>query len=906
MDYQDWRTGKTKSRVNEVEANLVVDACRLILHHEDFVRDYVALVKEEFAIDYSDKRLTSKQVGRLLEAAALFSLNSKNEVYLKLALKIAIFLFNKYREEYAVIPFVSQLIMARMGDLPAIRTMNMNNEGSDIFSFYPSAHNDKLPDASLLDSPLFNLKFPEIAIKKISNRIRVAENDILVLTDFQSKVYRLLRRAESVAFSAPTSAGKSYVIYNHIAEQMKRANTFCTVYVVPTKALIAEVQSEINKTIVNLGIKQDEFMIYIGANFLNYDEVLLTRKKVFVLTQERLQEMLSNGIVFPVDLLVVDEAQRVKEGGRGIIIEDAVQDLITRYPSMQKVFISPYINNPEKFQNIFNTQGVIPERTSKSPVAQNFLRVDFKGTMIDVSVVSYELKSRSPQYMIPVHSRKIKSQDSPISRPQRQAWVVANLIGRDDPTLVYCDYRDQCRKTCGYIAKQFGISVISGELQKAIDFMRRYVHEEYYLIDALKNKMGYHYGKLPQFVRFYIRTLFENKEIDILCCTSTLLEGVNLPAKNIVLYDPKLGKKIAMDRLSLLNLAGRAGRLMKDHYGKIYCINQEDWKTKDDVFDDKLEDIESSAEKDLETSSDMIIAYLEDENTIREIKPGVKTLATSFIMKYLRYGNSEFLQDYKRRHPSISDADIEKIGTQLVKIARRIGRLEKEVILKNRTIDPRFQYQLYEELLRNGYKPLPCPQNGYIDGANLTYIFELIYRIILRQKRWRFYVYYAVLASKWISQSAYSELVKNKITHGRKLQNEDHKEFVNRLIDELDDDLEQKLKFDYVRGLKCYVDILTEIAHLQQVDIEICKEFPILLEAGAFDKRVLVLIGIGLSRTVAIEVYEKIIKLNGDFSTNLECVKWLRSHLDQLKVSIHDGIILNEIEDVLSSYGEIS
>ncbi len=92
---------------------------------------------------------------------------------------------------------------------------------------------------------------------------------------------------------------------------------------------------------------------------------------------------------------------------------------------------------------------------------------------------------------------------------------------------------------------------------------------------------------MPQFVRFYIKELFESKEIDLLCCTSTLLEGVNMPAKNIVLYSPKAGDE--MDRLSILNLAGRAGRLLKDYYGKIYCINVNEWKNGEDVFSEKLE-----------------------------------------------------------------------------------------------------------------------------------------------------------------------------------------------------------------------------------------------------------------------------------------------------------------------------
>ena len=74
---------------------------------------------------------------------------------------------------------------------------------------------------------------------------------------------------------------------------------------------------------------------------------------------------------------------------------------------------------------------------------------------------------------------------------------------------------------------------------------------------------------MPYFLKDLVKSLFENKKINRLCCTSTLLEGVNLPAKNIILYKPKKSNDIPMDEFTIKNLAGRAGRLRHDYYGNV-------------------------------------------------------------------------------------------------------------------------------------------------------------------------------------------------------------------------------------------------------------------------------------------------------------------------------------------------
>ena len=377
-------------------------------------------------------------------------------------------------------------------------------------------------------------------VKKLTNRIRVKDNSILICTDFQATIYRHLTNRENVTLSAPTSTGKSYVIHAYISKKIAENNKYCAVYIAPTKALIAEVQSKIEEAVTSLGIKPSDFGVFISANSINFQEINKIPRKVFVLTQERLQEAMANNPIKDVDLLVVDEAQKIGDEGRGVVIEDSVQELIESNPMTQKVIISPYADNPERFGPVFGIyDGLIPEKTSMSPVAQNIFKVDFEKTKkVTVSLYSWG-------FDIPGQSKVLKEisiKGLPTAKSKRKAWVVNNIIPKGEPTIVYCDRPYDCRLVAQSIAEDSEKPTLSKEVEDAIKFFSEYVHEEYYLCDSLKSRIGYHYGKMPQFVRFQVKELFENKQIELICCTSTLLEGVNLPAKNMVLYNPKPGK----------------------------------------------------------------------------------------------------------------------------------------------------------------------------------------------------------------------------------------------------------------------------------------------------------------------------------------------------------------------------
>lgn len=102
----------------------------------------------------------------------------------------------------------------------------------------------------------------------------------------------------------------------------------------------------------------------------------------------------------------------------------------------------------------------------------------------------------------------------------------------------------------------------------------------------MKKGIAFHFGKLPQRIREKIEELYEQKAIDYMFCTSTLLEGVNLPAQNIFILNNTIGLRKFTD-VDFWNLAGRAGRLSKELSGNIICVRLDSnkWNVKESDMD---------------------------------------------------------------------------------------------------------------------------------------------------------------------------------------------------------------------------------------------------------------------------------------------------------------------------------
>ena len=110
-------------------------------------------------------------------------------------------------------------------------------------------------------------------------------------------------------------------------------------------------------------------------------------------------------------------------------------------------------------------------------------------------------------------------------------------------------------------------------LSKVAEYCAYQFGDDYRLTQCVKKGFAYHHGQMPQDIRELIETAIAKKSLQLVVCTKTLSEGINMPIKTAVLANitnPTDGTfKNTLELRDLKNIVGRVGRAGKESYGLI-------------------------------------------------------------------------------------------------------------------------------------------------------------------------------------------------------------------------------------------------------------------------------------------------------------------------------------------------
>jgi len=370
------------------------------------------------------------------------------------------------------------------------------------------------------------------------------------------------------SYSGPTSMGKSYIMRMFIKKQIMDGTKMNFAIIVPTKALINEVYTKIIDDLKITDSKgylsEQNYTIITSAGALQ----LMKEKQnfIFVLTPERLLYLLIGYPNIKIDYLFIDEAHKISTKDSRSVFYYKVIDMLYKKQKPHFIFASPNIPNPEVYL------GLIPNieakekwklSTSFSPVSQIKILVD---------LVCGEIKTFN-SYTEQLENVTCFSKGAVLGQ-------VISLINRSGnggnaQSIVYFNSKE---KTVEYALEYANMQPeqYDSALIALANEIKSQIHEDYYLSKTITKGVAYHIGYLPAGIRQRIEELYRGHKIRTLFCTSTLLEGVNLPADNLFITTYGKGKgKSKMKAVDFKNLIGRVGRIEYNLYGNVFLIRIE-------------------------------------------------------------------------------------------------------------------------------------------------------------------------------------------------------------------------------------------------------------------------------------------------------------------------------------------
>lgn len=711
----------------------------------------------------------------------------------------------------------------------------------------------------------------------INHSVLLRDGSTMDVNEFQKYFWESLNQYQYISVSAPTSAGKSHLIKKWILEKLPQSESCIIIYTVPTRALISEVISDFQKE-----LSDDIRNSKVNLSSFPYIQFSADGKLcIYVLTQERLQILLRRN-PRNIKILIVDEAYKLADGDRGILLQHVIEKCIALNPGSKVIYISPLASNPELL--VSDDSSNFSKRFEDITVNQNLI---------------WATQKRGPKWTLELcHSEgksllgEIKLPNTP-SPASLKLPMFAYFLGQTGGNIIYVNGAADAEKMGGQLRDLIGFDnqIKNKRITDLIDFCEKIVHKEYRLIECLKYGIAFHYGNMPLLIREEVESLFREGIIKYLICTSTLIEGVNLPCKNIFIRSPKRGQS-PMESADFWNLAGRAGRWGKDFQGNIFCLDPTIWEAPDAKGLIPIKRATEETLKEQDTLVDFIRSGTPRDQAAK--RDSMEAMASYLAINALSYGSVKEI-------PWMSKIEPEKLEELDIAVTDYLAaeKVSNEIIENHPGISPLAMQNMliYFENYSGDYERLLIPHASDTNAVGkFSEIFKSFYGYLTNEfgNQSGFIIRQAIVTVYWMQGRQIKRIIEER---KRALPSEN----IHTTIRTVFQDIESVARFKAPKYLSCYNDLLRYF--LQCIGknelIDEIEDITLYLEMGVNTKTQLSLLNLGLSRTSAVELKEFI---TSDSFSEKECLAWLTNPNNNWKSYDILEIVRKDIERVLSIY----
>lgn len=673
---------------------------------------------------------------------------------------------------------------------------------------------------------------------------------------------------ETVSVVAPTSYGKTDLILSTI-ETCKNKN-ICVV--TPTKSLLAQTKMRVMQSKTRW-IKK----IITHPEMYNGKE----ENVVAIVTQERLLRLLKKDEKLNFDYIIIDEAHGLlHDDSRNLLLASVILILEKRNPSSTFKFLTPFLCEPSNMKVRYADYQIKTYKVNEYIKTEKIFLADFREYRNDFFIYDQFINK-----FFRINLTKSVTNDWSFVKKYSSN---KNIVYLNKPKDIEAFVKKVCKDL---LVRQ------SNKIIEACNNIAEYVHPHYRMIECLKCGIIYHHGSVPEPIRIYIEKLYsELSEISYVITSSTLLEGVNLPADSMFILDNKKGRG-NLTPSDFKNLIGRVcrfsqifqpktGSLKKlephiylvagDYYSKNANVHQflkttmnVENKINDTLENVLLENTEITNDNDekLDTAEEFIENYeggIIENYDLRRVETEVgKSCFINNITEFDIFDSEEEIQTI-----------IEKVkskGNIITNTTQLFNALYK--LFFKRVDDENIKRFEHEET-RNFYRMF---MDWRITNASLNYMissFMKYWKSLISDSDKEKFVF---VGSRWgdqkrngylelwtdISQKSYTELINLAIVRIKEEQ-----DFLDNTV------------IKYIEVLND-MDILEENLYLN-------------IKYGTTDKRIIVCVKNGISLSLAkllVEKYDKYISID----LNNDIIQFKEGIVDEMEAEGENKIMINEL-----------
>jgi len=313
-----------------------------------------------------------------------------------------------------------------------------------------------------------------------------------------------LLKGNNLVVSSPTASGKTIIAELAIINNWKKRKGK-SIYIVPLRALAYEKFEDFKE-------KYTEFGLKIGVSTGDFDSAseYLADKDVVILTSEKLDSLIRHRAKWlsEISLVVTDETHLLTDSNRGPTLE-IVLTILKENLSPQILALSATISNSDELAEWLNAKLVLSDYR---PVPLK------KGIFFDKKLIFED------------ETKEVECSDV-IS-------IVKKVVKKGKQVLIFLSTRRNAESLAEKLSLEFPL--IEGDTAKKIlNTFETPTKQCMKLANCLRHGIAFHHAGLIDKQRIKIEKDFRANKIKVICATTTLAAGLNLPAFLVIIRDVK-------------------------------------------------------------------------------------------------------------------------------------------------------------------------------------------------------------------------------------------------------------------------------------------------------------------------------------------------------------------------------